>query len=137
MISRELWTWEAVIDCAPMTRLLFIGLWNFADEGGVQPMRPRTFGMQVFPGDAIDSDAVCAMIDELAAQGLVGICSLRRPWKTIAVAILPHSARQASIRRAPWQTIAMSRRRKAHHPALPHMAMAHPSLMLRGPPQAP
>ena len=72
-IPSDFWTWEAVIDCTPMTRLLFIGLWNFADDFGVQPLRPRTIRMQVFPGDAIDNDAVRAMIDELAAQGLVRI----------------------------------------------------------------
>ena len=72
-ISPDFWTMEAVIDCQPMTRLLFIGLWNFADDGGVQPLRPRTIRMQVFPGDAIENDRVRAMIDELAAQGLVRI----------------------------------------------------------------
>ncbi|MGE0425505.1 MAG: hypothetical protein AB7O88_24805 [Reyranellaceae bacterium] len=72
-ISADFWTWEAVIDCAPMTRLLFIGLWNFADDHGVQPLRPRTIRMQVFPGDDIDNDAVRAMIDELAARKLVRI----------------------------------------------------------------
>ncbi len=72
-ISPDFWTWEAVIDCQPMTRLLFIGLWNFADDGGVQPLRPRTIRMQVFPDDTIDNDRVRAMLDELAAQGLVRI----------------------------------------------------------------
>jgi hypothetical protein len=71
IISPEFWTCEAVIDCAPMTRLLLIGLWNFADDFGVQPLRPRTIRLQVFPGDAIDNDAVRAMIDELAARELV------------------------------------------------------------------
>jgi len=75
-ISPDFWTWEAVIDCAPMTRLLFIGLWNFADDGGVQPLRPRTIRMQVFPGDTIENDRVRAMLDELAAQGLVRIYSV-------------------------------------------------------------
>ena len=70
-ISPDFWTWEAVIDCAPMTRLLFIGLWNFADDHGVQPLRPRTIRYQVFPGDEIDNEAVRAMIDELALRKLV------------------------------------------------------------------
>jgi len=39
----------------------------------VQPLRARTIRMQVFPGDTIDNDRVRAMIDELAAQGLVRI----------------------------------------------------------------
>jgi hypothetical protein len=72
-ISPDFWTMEAVIDCQPMTRLLFIGLWNFADDGGVQPLRPRTIRMQVFPGDTIENDSIRAMIEELAAHGLVGI----------------------------------------------------------------
>ena len=72
-ISPDFWTMEAVIDCKPMTRLLFIGLWNFADDGGVQPLRPRTIRMQVLPGDTIEDHRVRAMIVELAAQGLVRI----------------------------------------------------------------
>ena len=55
-IPSDFWTWEAVIDCAAMTRLLFLGLWNFADDFGVQPLRPRTIRLQVFPGDPIDND---------------------------------------------------------------------------------
>ncbi len=73
ILPSDLWTWEAVIDCAMMTRLLFIGLWNFADDFGVQPLRPRTIRMQVFPGDTIENDSVRAMIDELAARKLVRV----------------------------------------------------------------
>ncbi len=72
-LSSDFWTSEAVIDCAPMTRLLFLGLQNFADDFGVQPLRPRTIRMQVFPGDPLDNDQVRSMLDELAARGLVRI----------------------------------------------------------------
>ena len=72
-ISPDFWTWEAVIDCTLMTRLLFIGLWTFADDFGVQRLRPRTIRMQVFPGDEISNEQVRAMIDELALRGLVRI----------------------------------------------------------------
>ena len=72
-ISPDFWTWEAVIDCAPMTRLLFVGLWNFADDFGVQPLRPRTIRMQVFPGDTMENDGVRAMIEDLARRNLVRI----------------------------------------------------------------
>ncbi|MBX3498545.1 MAG: hypothetical protein KF889_03810 [Alphaproteobacteria bacterium] len=71
LISPEFWTSEAVVDCAPMTRLLLLGLSNFADDFGVLALRPRTLRLQVFPGDALDDDAVRAMIEELAARGLV------------------------------------------------------------------
>jgi hypothetical protein len=72
-LPSDFWTWEAVIDCSMTARLLFLGLWNFADDHGVQPLRPRTLRMQVFPGDPIDEDAVRALIDELVARGLVRI----------------------------------------------------------------
>ena len=72
-LPTDFWTWEAVIDCSAMARLLFLGLWNFADDHGVQPLRPRTIRLQVFPGDAIDNDGVRTLIDELAARGLVRI----------------------------------------------------------------
>ncbi len=72
-LPSDFWTWEAVIDCAAMTRLLFLGLWNFADSFGVQPLRPRTIRLQVFPGDPIADDQVRAMIDELVARGLLRI----------------------------------------------------------------
>ena len=71
LISPEFWTSEAVVDCAPMTRLLLLGLANFADDFGVLPLRPRTVRLQVFPGDAIDDDQVRAMLDELIARGLL------------------------------------------------------------------
>ena len=69
--SPDFWTCEAVIDCAPMTRLLFLGLQNFADDFGVQPLRPRTIRLQVFPGDDLDDQRLRAMIEELESHGLV------------------------------------------------------------------
>ncbi len=72
-LPSDFWTWEAVIDCSMTARLLFLGLWNFADDHGVQPLRPRTIRLQIFPGDAIDENAVRALIDELVARGLVRI----------------------------------------------------------------
>jgi hypothetical protein len=72
-ISPDFWTRETVIDCTAMTRLLFIGLWNFADDFGVQPLRPRTIRMQVFPGDELSNDTVRAMIKEPTSRNLVRI----------------------------------------------------------------
>ncbi|MBM3622142.1 MAG: hypothetical protein FJX20_15780 [Alphaproteobacteria bacterium] len=76
-LSSDFWTCEAVIDCAMMTRLLFLGLQSFADDFCVQPLRPRTIRMQVFPGDPLDNDQVRAMIEELAARGLVRIYTVQ------------------------------------------------------------
>jgi hypothetical protein len=72
-LSPEFWTREAVIDCAPLTRLLFLGMTNFADDFGVQPLKPRTIRLQVLPGDAIDDAALRAMIEELEVFELVRV----------------------------------------------------------------
>ncbi len=72
-LPSDFWTREAVIDCSMMARLLFLGLWNFADDHGVQPLRPRTIRMQVFPGDPIGDEEVRALIEELVARGLLRI----------------------------------------------------------------
>jgi len=37
----------------------------------VQPLRPRTVRLQVFPGEALDDDQVRAMLDALVARGLL------------------------------------------------------------------
>ncbi len=75
-LSPDFWTCEAVVDCSPMARLLLLGLQNFADDFGVQPLRPRTIKMQVFPGDALDAEAVRALIEELASHGLLRLYSV-------------------------------------------------------------
>jgi hypothetical protein len=70
-IKPEFWTSEQVMDCAPVTRLLFIGMWNFADDHGRMPLAPRTIKAQVFPGDEIAPDDVRRMIVELSSNGLL------------------------------------------------------------------
>jgi hypothetical protein len=75
-LSADFWTREDVIDCSPMSRLLLLGLGNFADDHGVQPLRPRTIRLQVFPGDDLDDQRLRAMIDELAAHRLVRVYAI-------------------------------------------------------------
>ncbi|MGE0420766.1 MAG: hypothetical protein AB7O88_00800 [Reyranellaceae bacterium] len=108
ILSSDFWTREDVIDCAPMTRLLLLGLANFADDHGVQPLRPRTIRMQVFPGDDLDSDRLRAMIDELAAHGLVRIYEVEGQEY---LSIVDWAASQRVGKRA--------RRRYPRDPALP------------------
>lgn len=70
-IKPEFWTSEQVMECSPITRLLFIGMWNFADDAGRLPFSPKTIKAQIFPGDAITCDDVSGMVAELSANGLV------------------------------------------------------------------
>jgi hypothetical protein len=70
-VKPEFWSSEQVMSCSPIARLLFIGIWNFCDDGGNHPMSPRTIKALVFPGDDITIDAVERLIGELVAADLL------------------------------------------------------------------
>lgn len=69
-IKPEFWTSEQVMECSTNARLLFIGLWNFADDCGRMVDSPKTIKAQIFPGDDISSENVRGLIDELSSNGL-------------------------------------------------------------------
>lgn len=70
-VKPEFWTSEQVVECSPIARLLFVGLWTFADDRGVIPRRLRSIKMQVFPGDDFSLDQVDDWLSELEAGGLL------------------------------------------------------------------
>lgn len=70
-IKPEFWTSEQVMECQPLARLLFIGLWNFCDDAGNHPDAEKTIKALIFPGDDIDSATVRRLLDELSARGLL------------------------------------------------------------------
>ena len=72
-IKPEFWTSEQVVECSPMARLLFIGLWSFCDDAGRHPLSPLRIKMEVFPGDAIDGPGILLLIEELSENGLVKV----------------------------------------------------------------
>jgi hypothetical protein len=114
-LSSDFWTREDVIDCSPMARLLLLGLGNFADDHGVQPLRPRTIRLQVFPGDDLDDARLRAMIEELAAHRLVRIYTID---DAEYLAILDWAVHHRIGKRA--------RRRYPRDPALPPEPVAEP-----------
>ncbi|MEG5263462.1 DnaT-like ssDNA-binding domain-containing protein [Pseudomonas sp. JDS28PS106] len=69
-IKPEFWSSEQVMSCRPLARLLFIGLWNFCDDGGNHPLAPRTIKALVFPGDPTTAEEVGELLEELNAAGL-------------------------------------------------------------------
>jgi hypothetical protein len=81
-IKPEFWTSEQVVECSTIARLLFIGMWNFCDDGGNHPASAKTLKMQIFPGDDISSHQIDAYISELIASGLLAEYSAdgRRYW---------------------------------------------------------
>lgn len=70
-IKPEFWTSEQVMECSPLARLLFIGMWNFCDDQGVHPASTKTLRAEIFPSDDISAHQITGMISELVAQGLL------------------------------------------------------------------
>lgn len=59
------------MECSPLARLLFVGMWNFADDLGRLALSPKTIKAQIFPSDDISSENIRGMIAELSKNGLV------------------------------------------------------------------
>jgi hypothetical protein len=70
-IKPEFWTNERVMECSTNARLLFIGMWNFADDLGRLALAPKTIKAQVFPSDEISFDTILGMVQELSENGLL------------------------------------------------------------------
>jgi hypothetical protein len=70
-VKPEFWSSEQVMECSPIARLLFIGLWNFCDDGGNHVDSDRTIKAEIFPGDDVSSVDVRRMLDELSANNLI------------------------------------------------------------------
>lgn len=70
-VKPEFWTAEQVMECSPMARLLFIGMWNFCDDGGNHPASAKTLKAEVFPADDITSSSIQELVNELVSNGLI------------------------------------------------------------------
>lgn len=70
-IKPEYWSSEQVMECSPIARLLFIGLWNFCDDAGNHVASERTIKAEIFPGDDISSADVRRLLDELSSNKLI------------------------------------------------------------------
>lgn len=67
-IKPEFWTDEKVVELSITSRLLFIGLWNFADEHGNLDGSAKRIKMQIFPADSLDVES-CLL--EIRQVGLI------------------------------------------------------------------
>lgn len=71
-IKPDFWSSEEVMALSRDARLLFIGIWNFADDHGRFKWSPATLRAQVFPRDTdITDDVVAAWLEEIRSQGLL------------------------------------------------------------------
>ena len=70
-IKPEFWTSAQVLECSTNARLLFVGLWNFADDQGRHPDNAKQCKAEVFPADDFTLADVQGMLDELSTNGLI------------------------------------------------------------------
>lgn len=71
-VKPEFWSSDQVTSLTINARLLFLGMLNFCDDGGIHPNSSRTLKAEVFPMDAnILPGAVESMVNELLDQNLV------------------------------------------------------------------
>lgn len=70
-IKPEFWVSEQIAECSTNARLTFIGLWNFADDNGVHPAKPKTLKAELYPMDDVTSGQVSEWVDELIRVGLL------------------------------------------------------------------
>lgn len=75
-IKPEFWTDESVMECSTTARLMFIGMWNFADDKGRLENSLRQIKAKIFPGDDLDLETIRRMLDELSSNELVLIYSV-------------------------------------------------------------
>ena len=71
MISTEFWTDDKVIELSIDARLLFIGMWNFADDEGIMCYKPKQIKAQIFPVDDITHEQVNEMLVRIHEVGLI------------------------------------------------------------------
>jgi len=51
-IKPEFWVDDVIVELTYEARLLFIGLWNFADDEGYIEDKPKRIKMQIFPAES-------------------------------------------------------------------------------------
>ena len=58
MIKPEFWTDEKILELDPIARLLFIGIWNFADDEGIIQDSAKGLKVKIFPADDIKVELI-------------------------------------------------------------------------------
>lgn len=70
-IKPEFWIDETVGTLSPMERLLFIGMWTFADDEGLLRANPLYLRSVIFPYDKFQENEIQTALDALEGKGLV------------------------------------------------------------------
>lgn len=72
-IKPDFWTDEKLSECSLSARLVFIGLWTFADDDGRMEYQPARIRMQLFPCGAVSPARLIEYLGELSERSLIRI----------------------------------------------------------------
>ncbi|MDH5511480.1 MAG: hypothetical protein OEZ32_14160, partial [Nitrospinota bacterium] len=64
MISPDFWTDGAIVSMSAMARLLFIGLWQCADDWGRLKYDPRRLRLKIFPADRVNIEKLVYELEQ-------------------------------------------------------------------------
>ena len=67
-LKPQFFTDAELVECEPLVRLLFAGLWTLADRRGILADKPKQIKMDLFPSEAFDVEAG---LTELDKRGLI------------------------------------------------------------------
>ncbi len=70
-IKPEFFTSEQIVECSPIARLMFVGMWCFCDDAGIFPASYKSLKMQVFPGDEVTINQIKSYVEELLKAELL------------------------------------------------------------------
>ncbi len=70
-IKPEFWTSAPILNLNPLTRLFFVGMWNFCDDEGRHLLDPKLLKARIFPSDDIDYHTITGMVSELYRNALI------------------------------------------------------------------
>ena len=76
-IKPETWTDEKFVALSPLARLLFVGMWNFADDDGRMQYSPVTLKLQILPADSVE---ISELLDEIRRESMVLIYEVDGKW---------------------------------------------------------
>ena len=71
MIDPKFWSDDKMMGLTPMHRLLFIGIWNFSDDGGIHKNNDSMLKAEIFPCDDITIEEVGKMKEKLMQLELI------------------------------------------------------------------
>ncbi len=71
MIDPKFWSDDKMMSLTTRHRLLFIGIWNFSDDGGIHKNSNNMLKAEVFPCDDINVEEVGNLKDELIELELI------------------------------------------------------------------